>query len=142
MTNTTTIKFRFKIGRYLNTTMSLKVQVNKEILLDVDQFLQDWHELEFSTTLPLTVEFETMGKMPGDTIVDNDGNILQDKFISIEQMSVDGIWIKQWILESKLFENTTSDIKTNYLGQNGITRFQIPYSDIMQFWLDTITVDD
>lgn len=142
MTNTTTIKFRFKIGLYSNTSMGLKVRVNNKTILDVDQFLQDWHELEFSAMLPLIVEFETIGKMLSDTLIDSNGDILEDKFISIEQMSVDGIWIKQWILESRLFENATSNIKTNYFGQNGIARFQIPYSDIMQFWLDTVTVDD
>ena len=67
-------------------------------------------------------------------------NNLQDKFIVVESMSVDGIWIKRWMLESRIFESALG--KTNYFSQNGIAKFQIPYSDTMRFWLDTVTVDD
>jgi hypothetical protein len=88
----------------------------------------------------MLVEFEINGKLPNDTQVDSNGNIVQDKFIAVESMSVDGIWIKRWMLESRIFESAYG--KTNYFGQNGIVQFQIPYSDIMQFWLDTVTVDD
>jgi hypothetical protein len=120
--------------------MSLIIRANNQIVLDCNQFSTDFHDLEFQCLLPMVLEFETNGKSFEDTLVDDQGKILQDKFIVVESMSVDSIWIKRWMLG--LFENATSDIKTNYFGQNGIARFQIPYSDIMQFWLDTVTVDD
>ncbi len=139
MTNTT-IKLRLRIGRYRGQSMSLIIRANNQIVLDCNQFSTDFHDLEFQCLLPMVLEFETNGKSFEDTLVDDQGKILQDKFIVVESMSVDSIWIKRWMLG--LFENATSDIKTNYFGQNGIARFQIPYSDIMQFWLDTVTVDD
>ena len=139
MTNTT-IKLRLRIGRYQEQSMSLIIRANNQIVLDCNQFSTDYHDLEFQCLLPMVLEFETNGKMPNDTLVDDQGQILQDKFIVVESMSVDGIWIKRWMLESRIFESALG--KTNYFSQNGIAKFQIPYSDTMRFWLDTVTVDD
>lgn len=139
MTNTT-VKLRFRIGYFQDQTMSMIVRANDQVVLDCEKFNTNHYDLEFQCSLPMLVEFEINGKLPNDTQVDSNGNIVQDKFIAVESMSVDGIWIKRWMLESRIFESAYG--KTNYFGQNGIVQFQIPYSDIMQFWLDTVTVDD
>jgi len=138
MTNTT-VKLRFRIGHFQDQSMSMIVRVNDQVVLDCKKFNTDYHDLEFQCRLPMLVEFELDGKLPNDTRVDSHGNIVEDKCIAVESMSVDGIWIKRWMLESRIFESAWG--KTNYFGQNGIVQFQIPYSDIMQFWLDTV-IDD
>lgn len=116
------------------------MRANGHVVLDCDSFDSDHHDLEFQCSLPLTVEFEFGGKLPNDTLVDDQGNILEDKFILVESMSVDGIWIKRWMLESRLFESAQG--QTNYFGQNGTAYFRIAHIDIMKFWIDTVTVDD
>jgi len=90
--------------------------------------------IDFETDLPVRVEFETFGKGKFDTQVDKDGNILQDKHILIDGVCIDGIWVKKWYIESRLFQ----PIGSNYFGQNGTYWFEIPYIDIMDFWLDTL----
>lgn len=139
MTNTT-IKIRFKIGFFQGHSMSLIVRANDKIVLDCNQFSKPYHDLEFQCTLPLTLEFEINGKSINDTVVDAQGQIIEDKFIVVESMSVGGIWIKRWMLESRIFDSVLG--KTNYFSQNGTAQFQIPYTDIMRFWLDTVTVDN
>ena len=119
--------------------MSLIVRANNQTVLDCNQFSAPSHDLKFECSLPLVLEFETNGKSINDTLVDSQGLIIEDKFIVVESMSVGGVWIKRWMLESRVFESSLG--KTNYFSQNGIYQFQIPYSDIMRFWLDTVTVD-
>ena len=133
----TNIKLVFKIGKIENETMSLKMFANNQLLLDKKFFENDRFDFEFNVDLPAKIKFDVSGKKQFNTRVDENGNVLQDKHILVAGVCVDGVWIKKWFLESKFFCPTGS----NYFGQNKIYWFEIPYEDIMDFWLECVAVD-
>lgn len=124
--------------------MGLTIVANNDLIYSTDQIDEEKLSFEFLVDLPLTLTFKVDGKNIGDTEVDAQGNIVRDKCVILNALSINGIWVKRWMLENKLIEFTDSNgEKTvhNYFGKNGTARFTIPYSDLLEFWLDTMTVD-
>lgn len=149
MKNTKPVKIKLviKAGRFGHSTMSLEIRQNGTPLAcyGVDQFPEHPEHIEFDCDLPLHLEFVVDGKNVHDTLVGENGEILEDKCIVVEQMCIDGIWLKKWYLESRGFEFVTFDgvtRHTNYFGSNGKAEFRIPYQDLLEFWLDTLLVDN
>jgi len=144
MKNIHQIKFYIRVSRLNHRAMGLVVRCNDVIAYSSPEVADDAFEINIESGLPLNVEFVTSGKRWNDTMVDQNGNIIQDKFLLIESMSVDGIWIKKWMIESRIFEFVGENgiqTRSNYFGTNGVGKFSIPHQDILEFWLDTLVVD-
>lgn len=129
------------IGKVNNKAMTLSLYNHNHHLLSITEWKNNKEILEFDLNLPIELKFKTDGKHKFDTIVDDSGNIIADKFIRIDGICVDGRWIKTWMLEGKLIQFTENlgDTKiSNYFGKNGIGMFSIPYEDLLEFWLETM----
>lgn len=105
---------------------------------------KDSHEYQFDLMLPGRIFIDVCGKKPFDTEVDESGKIVSDKHVLVRSMALDGIWVKKWMMESRiwLFRDTEGLEKfTNYFGTNGRGIFSIDHADILDFWLDCQVVD-
>ena len=147
MTNTNPevkIKCRLRSGRAYGNRMGLTVIANSNLIYQSNQLCDDTLDLEFVSNLPLTLEFQVYGKTPGDTEVDHEGRILRDKCVILDGLSINDMWIKKWMLENKLISFCPDSARpriNNYFGQNGVASFNIPQSNLLEFWLDVMTVD-
>ena len=84
-------------------------------------------EYTLSATVPDTIKIKVYGKNPKDTIVDSEGNILQDKYIllrdlRIDQMSVCAPWLPNSIT---LHTDKGHTVQSNYWGFNGNVEIKI-----------------
>ena len=124
--------------------MAVDVFCNRNLLYTSDPLISgDTLDLTFFVELPQELSIIVSGKNIGDTKVNEKGKILKDKCVIVESMSVDGIWIKKWILESRIFffqDESGESRWTNYFASNGCAKMKLP-SDIMDFWLETVIVD-
>lgn len=129
------IKINFVVGDLDGHTMGLTVLANKQIIFKQDTNLDKIFTVEFNIDIPGKVEFIVNGKGPLDTKVDIEGNILQDKFLKIESMSIDRMPVPKWTLESKLveFAHNNQINYTNYFGYNGQGTIWVPSSIFSMF---------
>ncbi len=140
----TQIKCHLIAGSAYQSRMSLTVSVNEEIIYSTEQIDDEKLNLEFVASLPMTVTFKVGGKDISDTEVDDNGNIIRDKCVILDALCINGMWVKRWMLENKLVEFVADDgkkITHNYFGKNGLGKFAIPHTNLLEFWLDTMTVD-
>lgn len=124
--------------------MSLSIYNNDRLIESVAEWSDRPKRLEFEIELPAMLIFKTDGKHVYDTLVDEQGNILSDKYIKVDGLCFDGVWIKKWMLESEIFDfvaNDGSHSRSNYFGRNGQGKIDIPYSDALDFWLEIMSVD-
>lgn len=60
-------------------------------------------------------------KMPGDTVLDSDGNFLKDKTVEIAYVKFDNVIIRNYIYKSKFTEyQTNKKYYANKIGFNGV----------------------
>jgi hypothetical protein len=149
MKNTNPIRVRLgmRVGRYRGESMSMLIKANDTVIVEYteNEISGDRLTIDFECAAPMILDIEVNGKNVNDTMVGPSGEILEDKCVVVENMSVDRIWLKKWYLESRAFEfqhNTGTNQNTNYFGQNGRARFRIHTEDLLEFWLDTMCVDD
>jgi len=89
-------------------------------------------------TAPGKVQFIVSGKLPGQTEVDLQGNILSDKFIRVDRLVVNHIPLKSWALENRILDFETNNENhrlTNYFGENG-TAHIVFKKDLLLFFLN------
>jgi len=95
--------------------------------------------LSYTTEFPSIFTLDISGKGVSDTIIDDDGNIIKDKFISVSTLVVDNLRVSQHLL-SKIFELTTPDnqrIVSHYWGFNGTVKLDMNASDALEWHLKT-----
>jgi hypothetical protein len=127
------------IGRFAGQAMSLLVRANNCMIYDSIAPEQTAVKLDFECELPARIEFTVAGKHPFDTQLDELGNIVEDKFVRIDRVTVDRMPIDPWILESKLIDFDGQ--KTNYFHKNGCASIHIPNQDSFGFFLDLMSND-
>lgn len=138
------IKCRLLSGEAHGTRMGLTVTANLSTVFQAQSLTCDTLDIEFVCDLPLTLQFRVDGKMPEDTEVDDQGNVIKDKCVILDALCINGIWVKKWMLENKVIRfvpDSGQQRINNYFGQNGLAIFTIPYTDMLEFWLDLMTVD-
>jgi hypothetical protein len=145
MKNTIPICLEIKFGHFQGNTMDLIIFQNNVVVFDRNgSHDNDTVRLEFHAVLPLDLRILVSGKEMNDTEVDAFGNIINDKCVIVNSMSVDKIWLKKWILESRIFRfrNANNGLTkiTNYFGSNGEAFLHIPLN-IMEFWIETVITD-
>lgn len=132
------------VGKIDHTAMSMQIFRDDKLLEQVTEWPDGRCRLEFDVEIPCKLHIRVDGKDLHDTIVDPSGNILADKFVKIEGIALDKIWIKKWMLESKILDfrsDAGSTSTSNYLGSNGTATISIPYSDPLECWLDILALD-
>jgi hypothetical protein len=85
----TNITFDLKIGFFQNQSMVLQIESDDELILPPTQFstLSDV-SLNVSVSLPVNLKINVSGRHPGDTAVDQNGCILQDKYIHLQNIVI------------------------------------------------------
>ena len=135
------VKIDMTVGRLDQRSMSLEIRINGKSKYSWDQIDQDKLLLEFSVDPMSTIEFITAGKDIFDTKVDENGNLLQDKFIKVDRLCIANMPVDKWMLEKSCFKclDQTGNAMpiSNYFGQNGNWFIQIG-STPMRFFLDLL----
>ena len=118
--------------------MSLAVYADSRQLFAQSQIHDTKLSLEFRLELPVTLSFEVSGKNEFDTEIDAQGNIVADKFVRIDSISIDNMPIARWILESRAIEfspTVGAPQFTNYLAKNGRSTLVVSESTSFEFFL-------
>ena len=135
------VKIDMTVGRLDQRSMSLEIRINGKSKYSWDQIDQDKLLLEFLVDPMSTIEFITAGKGIFDTRVDENANLLQDKFIKVDRLWIANMPVDKWILEKSFFkcidQNGNTTPVSNYFGQNGNWSIQIGPSP-MRFFLDLL----
>ena len=81
----------------------------------------DCPHVDLTITLPNTIQLTLSNKGDNDTIVDDSGNIVQDCYVKLTAIAIDGFKINEKFLHQKVIINTQDgqSITTNYFGFNG-----------------------
>jgi|TARA_A100001391_G_scaffold94079_2_gene62422 hypothetical protein len=115
-----------------NGSMSTKFYANKKLLATINQFYNQHTWLTFHVSMPTTLHIFVDGKDNNvDTKVGDDGKIIADKFIKIENLLIDQKPVSTDALH-KICKLQTTDgqiIYTNYVGFNGVLSMDLEYSN-------------
>ena len=113
-------------------SMSAKFVANKKILQTVKKFSAGINNVSIDVELPTTINIITDGKdNNNDTLLDDKGNVIKDKFLRIDEISIDKKPIDTNALYKiiKIHTVETHLIYSNYVGFNGVTSINLEYSD-------------
>ncbi len=134
MHNIIDLTFKFEFGLLNNRHMLVEISfddhvkkvdpTNSEIILK-------------NVKLPNLIFIRFTGKITGkDTIVDNNGNIINDMYIKILEIKMDRLKIPTWVIEKKLSYITEfgNKINSSYIGFNGEMVINIPESNGFAFY--------
>lgn len=138
------IELVLEIGSIDRRSMALMICNSSGTIFSKNSFDESQFRISFDVEFPDQLIFHTSNKNINDTIVGPNGSIEKDMYIKIVKFSIDGLSIKTWILEQKLFsgESASGDLyHTNYLGYNGKTTVDLGFTDSFRFFLDLLTVD-
>ena len=133
------IELVIKSGTLEDQGLDLSIVCNDKMMWQKTNMTAELTRINLQLHLPLTMELLVSGKKHNDTLIDNQIQILADKFLRVDHMCINGMWIKKWVIEKKLFQSEFGC--SNYFGHNGSYYFRIPSTDILDFWIDTMTVD-
>jgi|688.fasta_scaffold265246_2 hypothetical protein len=113
------IKLDFEIGKIDNKSMTM-ILVH-ENAKKVYSNLEEKFTLQMSINFPTQVKLILLGKKNNDTVVDENQNVVQDKFVKLTKLEVDNLQCNNFYLKNKI-KLTTADsqvIHDNYWGSNG-----------------------
>jgi hypothetical protein len=113
------IKLDFRVGKINDESMSLIIinGAEKKVYSTLDEQLC----CELIIDFPAQVKIIVFNKGPNDTIVDENQNVIKDKFIQLENLQVDNLQCNPLYLKNKI-KLTTNDGRIfydNYWGFNG-----------------------
>jgi hypothetical protein len=116
MTNKVNIELSFEFGE-VNGVMSVDLNINRENI----KVTPENKTVQVLTTLPTAVIISINGKKPNDTIVDENGNIIADKYVKLTDIKFDYFPVNEIFLHQKIKFNTENHgiITTSYFGFNG-----------------------
>lgn len=130
------LTFDFSIGHY-NSTMSLKILSKNKVLLDKKTFENEKFVFSTEISWPDPVFFILDGKGPNDTLVDESGNIVKDKFIKLESIVVDRMAVHIIpLLDCVELDTGTQILKTNYWGFNGTAKINFDKDNTLLWHLN------
>jgi len=115
-----------------NGSMSASFFTAQKMLQKTTVLKHGDHIFDFDIDLPCTLNVLVNGKDNSkDTVVDDKGNILEDKFIRIDKICLDNKPLNDNALPKfcKLVTNDSKTIVSNYIGFNGMVSLDLNYSD-------------
>jgi hypothetical protein len=97
-------------------------------------------QYETAITFPEQLTMLLSGKGPNDTVVDDQGNILADKYVKLTGLQVDGLDCPQEYLEMFIVLDTDDGQKvaSNYFGFNGLVTLDFLEENSF-FWSTNVT---
>lgn len=117
--NQSQIVLDFEVSHTNGHSMSLTIKTDSH----TDHFDQlDEGRFQYTTTVQFPTKFEIFvnGKNANDTLVDSNGNIIKDKYIKLNKVSVDGISCCVDYVHRLIHETIDGNhIQTNFWGFNG-----------------------
>lgn len=85
------VSIEFEMG-YCNGYMHCRILNNDKEIFDIKNHNHDVLALDFATDWPATLQFELTNKdLKNDTIVDENGNILYNKYMILKKFSVNNL---------------------------------------------------
>ena len=89
--NKVNISIEFEMG-YCNGNMHCRVLNNAKEIFDIKNIKDEILKLDFTTDWPTTLQFELTNKDQNkDTIVDENGNILYNKYMRLKNFAVNNL---------------------------------------------------
>ena len=101
--------------------MSLCVTANNNSYT-FDDLDQGQNTIDLQLTFPCVCKFETYGKDPSDTVIDACNKIVEDKYIILDDIQIDGYSVdKNFLLQHLTFYTEDNQkLDTNFWAFNGI----------------------
>lgn len=122
--------------------IGLQIRLNNQIIFESYEALNKkvieykFEDLESAHVL----EIEMMGKLPTDTEIDQQGNMLSDRSITIENLAFDEIMLGQLITEMAVYthnfngsQDTIDDQFYGSMGCNGIVKLE--FTSPVYIWM-------
>lgn len=111
------IKIEFEVGHY-NGSMGIRIINNATELFYKPNLAEDNFCFSTDIIIPGNLVIEVFGKNQFDTQVDEQNNILKDKYIKISKLFVDQMEVN-FLHKLIRLETPTNIVHSNYLGFNG-----------------------
>ena len=119
----------------LELTFEFGATNNKYMDLDVNGYnvSPDCPCVTLLISLPTTVYLIVSNKDPTDTIVDSNGNIVQDCYVKLSSMTIDGFNINEKFLHQKIILTTVNGfaVTSSYFGFNGTIELVLDRKSVM-----------
>lgn len=115
-----------------NGSMSAKFFTNSKTIFQVPSFDEGMNFFNFDIDLPTNLNIFIDGKDKLiDTVVDEHGKIIMDKFLRIDEIQIDGKPVDKNAIHKivKMTTNEGETIVSNYIGFNGIVSIDLNYED-------------
>lgn len=134
------IEFEFEFSYVNNKLMQVQL-INDQNIVSVDtQHAHDryWAVAKINVKFPTTVKLEFKGKDPNvDTILDDKGNILEDLYVRITAVRLDGFDLRENFLHQRLTIHTLDNQfwTTSYIGFNGTMTINFEKSNTFSQYL-------
>lgn len=115
--NKSLLKLTFEIGHLNGLSMSLRFNNDQQY----DQFDDKIFYYTTSIHFPTTIVIDVFNKGPQDTVVDQTGNIIADKYIKLIGIELDGVSADNYYLNEKivLVKSNNEIVNSSYWGFNG-----------------------
>jgi hypothetical protein len=138
--NKCTVEFSFEFGTIGNKTMSVEIQTpNKQISVVPHQLDS---KLINITTIEVDLPTQIMLKFTGkdyntDTVIDENGKIVQDIYVKILSVSMDGFKLNEKFLHQKIkiFTDQEQEYTTAYIGFNGVVTLDLVEDTVFSQYL-------
>ena len=115
-----------------NGSMSAKFFTDSKTIFQVPSFNEGMNFFDFEIKLPTNLNIFIDGKDKLiDTVVDEHGKIIMDKFLRIDKIQIDGKPVDQNAIHKivKMNTNEGETIVSNYIGFNGVVSIDLNYED-------------
>lgn len=119
--------------------MGMDIGYNNSLLLSKESFDTDTFTFTTRLDLPGELVINLYNKGPVDTLVDDNGHIIADKYIKLEELIIDRVPLHILsLINLPELNNNRQLIKTNYWGFNGAVRIKLLHADSFLWHLDEI----
>lgn len=121
--STATVSLDFDFGRVRDAVMRVDVSVDDRVYSVPCEWSGDSGRgsVSIPIRLPTVLTIVASGKGPMDTLVDEQGNIIQDCYARLQAMRLDGFQLNDYFLYHRIHQHSDDgrEITSNYFGFNG-----------------------
>jgi hypothetical protein len=123
----------FNIERANDSSMSMQIVSGDQVLYSADNFDNGRHQVSLKLNTPGCLDFVLSSRQDQDTVCDSQGNIVENKHICLESLSVNGFGIDGYKLDSTVIASEGHPVFWNY---NGTVRLTINQDDPVIWIID------
>lgn len=130
----TRVTIEFKFGTVRDEAMSVTILADDKHY----QATTDNTVVSFDVDLPTDIKITVAGKNnQTDTIVDSDGNIVEDKFVQIVNFALDCFTLDEIFLHQriKFLTESKDEYITSYFGFNGTATLNFDKDNVLEQYL-------